>query len=118
MKRLMALAATATFLLAASASSWAAPKDHDWDDDHGHGHNPKDEGRHDNGKHRGWEKQAYRRGDRLPDRYYERTYYVTDYERYHLRQPEPGYRYIRGDDGEIFLTAVATGLIVDIVLNH
>jgi Ni/Co efflux regulator RcnB len=117
MKRLLALAATAT-LLAASASSWAAPKDHDWDDDHGHGHNPKDEGRHDNGKHRGWEKQAYRRGDRLPDRYYERTYYVTDYERYHLSRPEPGYRYIRGDGGEIFLTAVATGLIVDIVLNH
>lgn len=119
MKRLLAWAATAT-LLVASASSWAAPKDHDWDDDHGHGrgHNPKDEGRHDNGQHRGWEKQAYRRGDRLPDRYYERTYYVTDYERYHLRRPEPGYRYIRGDSGEIFLTAVATGLIVDIVLNH
>ena len=45
------------------------------------------------------------------------TYYVTDYEHYHLRRPERGYRYVRDDDGQIFLTAVATGLIVDIVVN-
>lgn len=115
MKRLWALAVTAT-LMAASASVLAAPKDHDWDN--GPGNNPKAQGRHDNGQHRGWEKQAYRRGERLPDRYYTREYYVTDYERYHLRRPEPGYRYIRGEDGQIFLTAVATGLIVDIMLNH
>lgn len=114
MKRLLVLAATAT--LAVSATAWATPKDHDWDD--GPGNNPKAQGRHDNGKHHGWEKQAYRRGERLPDRFYTRDYYVTDYERYHLRRPEPGYRYIRSDDGQIFLTAVATGLIVDIMLNQ
>lgn len=118
MKRLLGLT-TAIALLVTSAAAWAAPQDHDWDHDHDHGrgHNPKDEGRRDNGQHRGWEKHAYRRGERLPDRYYERTYYVTDYEHYHLRRPEPGYRYVRDDDGQIFLTAVATGLIVDIVVN-
>jgi Ni/Co efflux regulator RcnB len=122
MKRLLGVSLAAA-LLCMSASSWAAPQDHDWghdqdrDQDHGRGHNPKDEGRHDNGNHRGWEKHEYRRGERLPDRYYERTYYVTDYERYHLRRPDRGYRYVRDDDGQIFLTAVATGLIVDIVVN-
>ena len=114
MKRLLGVA-VAAMLLTASASAWSAPKDHDGDD--GPGNNPKAHGRHDNGQHHGWEKQAYRRGERLPDRYYAREYYVTDYERYHLRRPEPGYRYIRGDDGQIFLTAAATGLIVDILLN-
>ncbi|MEV8520269.1 RcnB family protein [Dyella marensis] len=118
MKRLLSLTVSIV-LLAMSAASWAAPQDHDWDHDRGNdrGHNPKDEGRHDNGRHRGWEKHAYRRGERLPDRYYTHTYYVTDYERYHLRRPERGYRYVRDDEGQIFLTAVATGLIVDIVVN-
>lgn len=83
------------------------------------GNNPKDEGRHDNGRHRGWEKQAYRRGERLPERYSSREYYVTDYQRYHLREPERGYRWVRDDDtGQFILVAIATGIITDIILGH
>jgi Ni/Co efflux regulator RcnB len=127
MKRLFTFV-IAGALLTGSAITMAGPQD---DHDHGHdkhwsdndqgddhqGHNPKDEGRHDNGKHKGWEKQAYRRGDRLPDRYYTTQYYVTDYERYHLRRPDPGYRWIRSDDGQIVLTAIASGIVVDIAIN-
>ncbi|MFC4529114.1 RcnB family protein [Dyella halodurans] len=127
MKRLIIFVVTAT-LFAGSALAVAGPQDEHghgddkhWDDKHAddgeHGHNPKDEGRHDNGKHKGWDKQAYRRGDRLPDRYYSREYYVTDYQRYHLRRPDPGYRWVRSDDGQFFLTVATSGIIVDIALH-
>ena len=126
MKRMFTLV-IAGALLAGSAIAMAGPQDNDhdhdkhWNDngqgDDQHGHNPKDEGRHDNGKHKGWDKQAYRRGDRLPDRYYTTQYYVTDYERYHVRRPDPGYRWIRSDSGQIVLTAIASGLVVDVAIN-
>ncbi len=123
MKRLFALAIAAA-LLASGGMALASPQDHGhghghgnggdagWDDDgdHGHGHNPKDEGRHDNGKHKGW----YKRGDRLPDYYYSRDYYVTDYERYHLRRPDPGYRWVRADGGQFYLTLISSGVVIDV----
>jgi Ni/Co efflux regulator RcnB len=140
MKRLFSLA-LASFLLASGGLAIASPQnghghgngnghgrgnDQQWDDDghgrgndgqwdndgpgQGRGHNPKDEGRHDNGKHLGW----YKKGDRLPDRYYSRTYYVTDYERYHLRRPEPGYRWVRADGGQFYLTLISSGVVIDI----
>lgn len=141
MKRLFIYVVTAA-LLAGTAATYASPQDdgryhehrdddrdrHDHDrdrddhghdrDDHGHDRDYRDEGHHDNGEHRGWEKQAYRRGERMPDRYYTHEYYVTDYERYHVRRPDPGYRWVRSDDGQLILTAIATGIIVDIALNH
>ncbi|RDI97122.1 hypothetical protein DVT68_18780 [Dyella solisilvae] len=125
MKRLLIIALSAA-LLSGSLNVMASPQDehgHDaqWDKDHHddqQGHNPKDEGRHDNGNHKGWEKQAYRRGERMPDRYYSREYYVTDYARYHVAPPQPGYRWIRDDSGQLVLTAIATGLIVDIAIQH
>jgi Ni/Co efflux regulator RcnB len=123
MKRLFTFV-IAGALLTGSAITHAGPQDdhdkHGYDNDQGddhHGHNPKDEGRHDNGKHKGWDKQAYRRGDRLPDRYYTTQYYVTDYDHYHLRRPDPGYRWIRSDNGQIVLTAIASGIVVDIAIN-
>lgn len=77
--------------------------------DHDHGHDRDD--RHDHGRHVGWDKH-YRRGEYLPERYRVREYYVDDYARYHLYAPPPGHRWIRGDDGEFVLVAIATGLIV------
>jgi Ni/Co efflux regulator RcnB len=134
MKRLFIYAVTAA-LLAGSVATYASPQDnggryddqhHDDDrdhhddrrDDHGHDRDYRDDGHHDNGEHRGLDKQAYRRGERMPDRYYSHEYYVTDYERYHVRRPDPGYRWVRSDDGQLVLTAIATGLIVDIALTH
>ncbi len=129
MKRFFSLAIAAV-LLGGSALALASPQDghghgrghgngngngngngQQWDDDGpGRGHNPKNEGRHDNGRHLGW----YKRGERLPDRYYSRTYYITDYERYHLRRPEPGYRWVRADEGQFYLTLISSGVVIDI----
>lgn len=115
MKRTLAFAIAAV-LLVGSGSALALQQDdhgHGNDkhgDDGGHGHNPKDEGRHDNGKHKGW----YKKGERLPANYYSRDYYVADYERYHLRRPDPGYRWVRADGGQFYLTLISSGVIIDI----
>lgn len=91
--------------------------DHDHDRDHGydHDHYDHDHGHDDHGRHVGWDRH-YGRGDRLPDRYRGPEYYVDDYERYHLYAPRPGYRWVRGDDGQFVLVAVATGIIIQEVL--
>ena len=59
----------------------------------------------------------WRRGERLPA-YYRDRYREVDYRAYHLRAPPRGYHYVRGDRGEILLTALATGLIVSAILNN
>lgn len=54
-------------------------------------------------------KHVWRRGDYIPrDRYI----IIDDYDRYGYRRPPSGYRYVRVD-GDVFLIALATGLIVD-----
>lgn len=119
MKRVLSFAIAAA-LLASSGLALSSPQDdHDHGHGHGddkhwdngdHGHNPKDEGRHDNGNHKGW----YKKGDRLPPQYYEREYYVTDYDRYHLRRPDPGYRWVRTDGGQFYLTLISSGVVIDV----
>ncbi|MCL5777643.1 RcnB family protein [Limibaculum sp. FT325] len=54
-------------------------------------------------------KYVYRRGDYIP-----RTRYVIveDYDRYGYGRPPSGYGYVRVD-GDVFLIALATGLIVE-----
>ncbi|WCE02580.1 RcnB family protein [Pseudoxanthomonas sp. JBR18] len=78
---------------------------------HGNGHNPKAQGRHDNGKHLGWQKQAWKRGEHLPRGDYD-GYYV-DYREYHLAPPPRGYRWVRPVDDRYLLVEVATGLIAE-----
>ena len=77
------------------------------------GNNPKAHGRHDNGLHLGWYKQQWRRGDRIPVVYLEPRYYIDDYDRYGLRAPPDGYRWVRPMDDRYLLVQVATGLILD-----
>lgn len=73
-------------------------------DDHA-GHPP--------GRHLGWHKNEWRRGDRIDWTYVDRSYYITDYRAYNLRQPDPGYRWVRPMDDRYLLVEVATGLIID-----
>lgn len=54
-------------------------------------------------------KHVYRRGDRI-DR--DRYVIVRDYDRYGYRRPPEGYGYVRVD-GDVFLIALATGLIIE-----
>ena len=92
----------------------ADPK-HDKDNDkHGDDSGYDEGGHHDNGKHKGW----YKKGDRLPDDYYSRDHYVDDYERYRLRRPDPGYRWVRSDGGQFYLTLISSGVVIDIAAGR
>jgi Ni/Co efflux regulator RcnB/surface antigen len=55
------------------------------------------------------------RGDRLPDQYRQDRYYVNDWQQYGLRQPPGGYRWIRDDSNDFYLSLIATGVIADAV---
>jgi Ni/Co efflux regulator RcnB len=61
--------------------------------------------------------RQWRRGERLG--VYERAHYrrVADYRAYRLAPPPRGYEYRRSDTGEFILAAVATGVILSIILN-
>jgi len=100
------------------AASGAALADHDHDHGRGHGHDHgyydrgHDHDHHDNGwhghRHHGWE-----RGHR----YDGRIVVVHDYERVRLRPPPRGYHWVRDDNNDYVLVAIATGIILDYVLN-
>ena len=71
---------------------------------------PKADGRHDNGLHLGWQKQAWKRGDRIPLAEIG-PYYIDDYRAYRLTAPPVGYRWVRPIDDRYLLVEVATGLV-------
>lgn len=73
--------------------------------------------RHDNGRHLGWYKQSFRRGQRVPAVYLAPRYYVNDYRAYRLAPPPRGYRWVRPyqDSNEYLLVQVATGLIMQVL---
>jgi Ni/Co efflux regulator RcnB len=117
MKRLLQTASLATLLLS-SATVLADPPHKHGNDKHGNGHGYYDSkhggkhlGKHDNGRHYGQIKQAYRRGDYVPVVYMEPRYYVEDYRQYRLAAPPRGYRWVRPVDDRYLLVEVATGLI-------
>ncbi|HUA79810.1 MAG TPA: RcnB family protein [Dyella sp.] len=68
-------------------------------------------GMYDQGRHEGW----YKRGGRIPPAYRDKRYVVTDYRHYRLKPPPRGYQYIRSDNGDFLLAAVATGAIISII---
>lgn len=88
-------------------------RDRDYVVDRHPGNNPKAHGRHDNGLHLGWYKQEWKRGERIPVAYLEPRYYVTDYDRYGLRTPPDGYRWVRPMDERYLLVQIGTGLVLD-----
>jgi Ni/Co efflux regulator RcnB/surface antigen len=55
------------------------------------------------------------RGDRLPDQYRQDRYYVNDWRQHGLRQPPGGYRWVRDDSNDFYLSLIATGVIADTV---
>ena len=80
---------------------------------HAKAKSPKAEGRHDRGKHLGWYKQQYKRGDRIVWVDVDPVYYVEDYRVYRLSPPPVGYRWVRPMDDHYLLVNVATGLIAE-----
>lgn len=100
---------------------------HGWHDDHGRGHDrDRDRDRHEYGRYdhdhdrwRGHEGHWVPPGHRWErgHRYYGPVYVVRDYRTYRLRPPPRGYHWVRGDDGQYLLVAIATGIILDIALH-
>lgn len=122
------------------------PQDHDDHDRHGHdrGHDEHhdrgwgddhDRGRWDRDRHdddRRWRDHDDRRGRyygydgpryggrhhwERGHRYYGPTYVVRDYGYHRLRPPPRGYHWIRDDNNDYLLVAIATGVILDIALH-
>jgi Ni/Co efflux regulator RcnB len=71
------------------------------------------DGHHDNGLHKGWYKQAWKRGDRIPVAYLEPVYYVEDYRALRLSAPPTGYRWVRPMDDRYLLVELATGVVAE-----
>jgi len=59
--------------------------------------------------------RAWRRGDRLPS-YYRDRYRDVDWRDSGLRPPPRGYRYVEDDRGNYLLVALATGIILSVLL--
>jgi Ni/Co efflux regulator RcnB len=57
------------------------------------------------------------RGDRLPPEYSHRSYVVDDWRGHHLSAPPRGYRWVQMG-GDYVLVAIATGVILQLLLNH
>ena len=60
--------------------------------------------------------RPWARGQRLG--YYGDRYSEVDYRRENLRQPRRGYHWVRDNDGDFLLAAIATGVILQVVLNN
>jgi len=60
---------------------------------------------------------AWRRGATLPAYYRGNSYRVNEYRRYGLRPPPRGY-YWYNDNGNYLLAAIATGVILDVIINN
>ena len=73
---------------------------------------------HDDENFRHWDHygHVWHRGERLSPAYYAPAYVVRDYSAYQLREPPYGCRWVRVDNN-VVLTAVATGVVLDIVYN-
>jgi Ni/Co efflux regulator RcnB len=125
MKNRLFVTSLAAIIAATSFSTVALADPPGWDRDHNNGYytgNTWHSGtpsaatmrRHD--YRAGW--RNWRRGDRLPAYY--RGHYATvdDWRGRHLPPPRRGYHYVRDDNGNILLVAIATGLIASIIANH
>ena len=65
---------------------------------------------------RGYYYRTWRRGDHLPHGWYGNSYVVYDWRPYRLYSPPYGYHWVRvGND--VLLTAVATGIVLDVIYD-
>ncbi|MEO8856395.1 MAG: RcnB family protein, partial [Burkholderiaceae bacterium] len=59
----------------------------------------------------------FRRGDWLPPQYRNNSYVVNNWRAHHLQQPPQGYQWVQSG-ADYLLVGIATGLIVDLLLNQ
>ncbi|MES2106070.1 MAG: RcnB family protein [Pseudomonadota bacterium] len=73
------------------------------------------EGSH-NDRYQG-ERHRYQKGERLPPEYRGRQYVVENWREHRLSPPPRGYQWVQSG-GDYVLAAVATGLILQVLLNN
>ena len=126
MKRHPLPALLAALAVSIPAISMADPgdRDHDRDRDRAHDHHEVQRDRAD-WDHPGYRHDYYRgvgpnhewqRGDRLPNDFRDRRYVVNDWRGHHLSAPPRGYHWVQVN-GDFVLAAVATGIILDTLLQ-
>ncbi|MES2207623.1 MAG: RcnB family protein [Pseudomonadota bacterium] len=98
-------------------------------DDHDNRRREHFEERHDNGRHANFERRYetrgrgagphhnFYKGKRLPSEYRHRQYVVEDWRGHHLSSPPRGYHWVQVG-GDYVLVAVATGIIMQLLLNN
>ena len=64
----------------------------------------------------GYYEHSWRRGERLPVAYYQRTYVIGNYRDCGLRAPPRGYQWVRVN-GDAVLAGIATGIVLDSVFH-
>ncbi len=114
----------AALLLGTSSFALASPGpgDHDRRDQHS-GHNDHRRGG-DHDRHGRHHDRYERRYDNRPvviyrndSRHYGHQRWRRGYRYYRLRQPPRGYRWVRADNNDYLLVAIATGIILDIAMR-
>lgn len=82
------------------------------------GYNQRGEWRDQRGEWRGaGPSHNFRRGGYLPPQYRSRQYVVEDWRGHHLNAPPRGYHWVQ-TGGDYVLAAIATGVILQILLNN
>ena len=61
------------------------------------------------------DRPRYSRGDRLPERYRQKNYVVSDWRQHNLRAPSRGHHWVRDDNNQYFLVAITSGIIANIM---
>jgi Ni/Co efflux regulator RcnB len=118
MKKALTMMGAALALCVASTSSMAfqhyGEPPHHGESSHHDSHDHHYKGFHDRGRHEGW----YKKGGHVPQEYRHGTWVVTDWRSHRLHAPPRGYEYVRSDNGDFLLVAVATGVIASIIAGH
>lgn len=109
-KSLLALLLSA---VVASAGAMATPVQNDEHHEHDRDHD-RNVVVHDRGMHEGW----YHKGGAVPVEYRDHRYVVDNWQEYHLHEPPRGYQWVRSDNGDFLLIAIASGVITDMLINH
>lgn len=127
--KLLTTALAGLGILLVSTLSIAAPHDHKRGYGHAYGHPPKPhynyrdyspQANYGPPRHRANQAAAYHRwqvGQRLPQAYRGRAYYVNDWRAYRLSAPPRGHRWVNVN-GDYILVAVASSIITQVLFGR
>ncbi len=112
MKRLIASTLALALMAGSSGMAFAQPNGNDRHDDRGQQQGRQDDRHDDHGQQA---QHHWQRGQRMEHSDWDRGQRI-DYREHHFRRPPRGYEW-REVDGQYVLAAVATGVIMSIILN-